>query len=136
MSTALSNASTGTAVALSSGRSLKSSNWLSVSDFDQLAPISTTDSWASGSVRFTTYIDAFGHEKEKASEDAIRRLISIAIVQRLKSDELEEACSSLVDSFHWVLKSQVANERVEAPIKRMVKAIKRLEAKPVLLDDD
>ena len=136
MSTELLSDSTGTAVAPFSGRSLTSSNWPSISDINSLEPIKTTDTWDTGSIRFITHIDGFGNPDAKASADDVRRIISIAIIQRLYSDDLEDACSGLVDSYHWILQSHFEKPQLSEPVKRVVKAIKRHKAKPVTMDDD
>jgi hypothetical protein len=121
---------------LSSGLFPSGLNWPSIKDVNGLAPLSTTDSWDTGSIRFTTHIDAYGHEEAHASVDAICRLVSIAIIQRLHHNDLKDAYSTLVDSFYWTLQGPTEEKRINKPIKRMVKAIKRLESRPVVLDGE
>lgn len=118
----------------SSGLSLTNSKWLSVRDVNRLPSICTTDSWTSGSVRFTTHIDAYGEDSAFVTFDAVNRLISIAILQRLSGHDLKSVCENLVDSFYWKLIKTESPTNAPGPRKKLNSTIKRIKAQPVVLD--
>ena len=117
-----------------SGQFLSDSNWPSIKALNSLSPITTTDEWDAGSIRFITHVDATGSDNESAPDDAVRRLVSIAIIQRLLQEELQDACDFLVDSFYWSLRDSLDDDQIHKPIKQMAPKIKAYKADPVTLD--
>lgn len=103
-----------------------------------MCPIAHVDSWEDGAVRFITYFDATGCSGAPVSTEAMRRLVSLAIVQRLSDSSLKDAYDHLIDCYMWQDSSrqEVMNSGQYKAVQSAKKGFKQFRAAPIQLEDN
>lgn len=129
--------STGTAEMLSGGRFLKPSirQWNRNKD-SLTTTISSFDHFDDHLVNFQTRMHVTGNIDEPVPEAALKRLISVYVVQALEDEYVDDVYNNLVDCYVWSSKAHVV-EPSPAEVRLLAgrKGLKIVDADPVIFEE-
>ena len=129
--------STGTAETLSGGPYLKPCirQWNRSKD-SVTAAVSSYDHFGQHLVNFQTRMHVTGNMDEPVPESALKRLVSLYVVQALQDDYVDEIYNNLVDCYVWSSRARTVEEPA-APVRHLAgrKGLKIIEADPVVFEE-
>ena len=129
--------STGTAETLSGGLFLKPCirQWNRSKD-SITAAVSSFDHFNQHLVNFQTRMHVTGNVDEPVPESALKRLVSLYVVQALEDDYVDEIYNNLVDCYVWSSKARTL-EPPTSEVRQLAgrKGLKIIDADPVVFEE-
>jgi hypothetical protein len=100
------------------------------------AGLNSFDQFAEHLVNFQTQMHVTGNLDEPLPESALKRLVSLYVVQALKDDYVDEVYDSLIDCYVWSSKvSSLEQPRAEVRQLASKKGLKLIDAEPVVFEE-
>lgn len=100
------------------------------------AAVSSFDKFNQHLVKFQTQMHVTGNLNEPVPEAALKRLVSLYVVQALEDDYVDEIYNNLVDCYVWSSKAKsVEQPRVEVRQLAGRKGLKIVDADPIVFEE-
>lgn len=137
MSTLSLTDSTSTAETLSDGQFLKPCirHWSRSKD-SITATVSSFDHFTEHLVNFQTRMHVTGNVDQPIPEAALKRLVSVYVVQALEDEYVEDVYNNLIDCYVWSSKARTL-EQPKSEVRQLAgrKGLKIIDADPIVFAD-